>query len=86
MPATFSVPARRPRSCLPPVIGGCSRTPRRIQSAPDALRAVELVRRERQQIDAERLHVDGNLAGGLHGVGVKQRAARLGDRASCATG
>ena len=79
MPATFSVPARRLRSCLPPVIGGCSRTPRRIQSAPDALRSVELVRRERQQIDAERLDVDRDLAGRLHGVGVEQRAARLGD-------
>ena len=33
-PATFSVPARRLRSCLPPVMSGSSRTPRRIQMAP----------------------------------------------------
>ena len=34
MAGTFSVPARRLRSCLPPVMIGASRTPRRIQSAP----------------------------------------------------
>src|SRR5688572_885357 len=34
IPATFSVPARRLRSCLPPVRGGWSRTPRRIHRAP----------------------------------------------------
>ena len=44
-----------------------------------ALRAVELVRRERQQIDAERAHVDRNLRDRLHGVGVKERAARVRD-------
>ena len=32
-----------------------------------------------QQIDAERRDVDRQLAGGLHGVGVEQRAARVGD-------
>ena len=45
-----------------------------------ALRAVELVRRQRQQIDAERAHVDRNLAGRLHGVGVHQRAVLVRDR------
>ena len=45
-----------------------------------ALRPVELVRRERQQIDAERAHVDRNLADRLHGVGVHQRAALVRDR------
>ena len=30
----FSVPARSPRSCGPPVTSGCRRTPRRTQSAP----------------------------------------------------
>ncbi len=30
---TFSVPARRLRSCFPPVIIGCSRVPRLIHSA-----------------------------------------------------
>ena len=37
MPATFSVPARRLRSCLPPVISGAAAAPRRIQSAPTPL-------------------------------------------------
>ena len=46
-----------------------------------ALRAVELVRRQRQQVDAERPHVDRNLAGRLHGVGVQQRAVLVRDRA-----
>ena len=80
-PATFSVPARRLRSCLPPV-----RIARDARAALDpqragALRAVELVRRERQQVDAERAHVHRNLADRLHGVGVKQRAARVRDAA-----
>ena len=39
-----------------------------------ALRAVELVRRQRQQVDAERTHVDRDLSRRLHGVGVHQRA------------
>ena len=43
----------------------------------DSLRAVKLVRRDRQQVDAERLDVDRHLAGRLHGVGVHQRAMRL---------
>ena len=34
IPGTFSVPPRRLRSCLPPVIVATSRVPRRIQSAP----------------------------------------------------
>ena len=46
----------------------------------DALGPAELVRRDRQQVDAERGDVDRNLAGGLHGVGVEQRAAGAGQR------
>ena len=45
-----------------------------------ALGPVELVTRDRQQVDAERAHVDRNLAGALHRVGVKQRAALVRDR------
>ena len=37
MPATFSVPARRPRSCGPPAISGPSSTPRRTKRAPTPL-------------------------------------------------
>ena len=75
------MPARRLRSCLPPVM-----MRRQARAALDpqragALRAVELVRRQRQQVDAERPHVDRNLADRLHGVGVEQRAARVRERA-----
>ena len=44
----------------------------------DALGRVELVAGDRQQIDAELLHVDGDLADRLRGIRVHQRAARLG--------
>ena len=44
-----------------------------------ALRAGELVAGDGQQIDAERRDVERQLAGRLHGVGVEQRAARVGD-------
>ncbi len=40
-----------------------------------AFRTVELVRGDRQQIDAERADIDRQLAGGLHRIGMKQRAA-----------
>ena len=38
------------------------------------------MRGERQQVDAERAHVHRNLADRLHGVGVHQRSALVGDR------
>ena len=79
-PGTFSVPARRFRSCLPPLRNGDRRTPRFDPQRADALRTVELVRRDGEQIDAERAHVHRNLARALHGVGVEQRPARVGDR------
>ena len=47
---------------------------------PGAFRAVEFVRRQGEQIDAERAHVDRNFARRLHGVGVHQRATFVGDR------
>ena len=74
IPATFSVPARRLRSCFPPVNCATRRSPRRIHNRAGALRPVKLVRRERQQVDAEAGHVDGNLAHRLHGIGVKKCA------------
>ena len=78
MPATFSVPARRLRSCLPPVSGGMQPDAPADPQRADALRAVELVRRDREQVHAERLDVDRDLARRLHRVGVEQRAARRG--------
>ena len=44
-----------------------------------ALRAGELVAGDGQQIDAERRDVERQLAGRLHGVGVEQRPAGVGD-------
>ncbi len=62
MAGTFSVPARRFRSCLPPVRIGCMPRAALDPQRAGALRPVELVRRQRQQIDAERADVDRNLA------------------------
>ena len=58
MPATFSVPARRPRSCPPPAMSGASGRSRRRDQRAHALRPADLVRRERHQIGAERAHID----------------------------
>ncbi|EDT38009.1 hypothetical protein BamMEX5DRAFT_6215 [Burkholderia ambifaria MEX-5] len=45
----------------------------------DALGAIHLVRGHRQQVDAERTHVDRRLAERLRGVDVQQRARRMHD-------
>ena len=45
-----------------------------------ALRAVELVGRQREEINAERADVDGNLPDRLHGVGVEQGAVLVRER------
>jgi len=44
----------------------------------DPLGAVELMGRDRQQIDAQGAHIQRKLAGGLHSVGVHQRAVGMG--------
>ena len=55
MPATFSVPERRPNSWPPPpVIERPSGVPAAHVEHADALGAAELVRRKRKQVDAER--------------------------------
>ena len=46
----------------------------------DAFRSVELVRGDREQIDAQRLHVDRDLARRLHRIGMQQRAVLVRDR------
>ncbi len=43
----------------------------------DAFRRVDLVARDREQVDAERANVDGDLPDRLRSVGVHQRAARM---------
>ena len=49
-----------------------------------ALRAVELVRGERQQIDILRFDINGNVSRRLHGVGVEQYARLAADLADLA--
>ena len=49
-----------------------------------ALRPVELVRGERQQVDVLRLDVNGQVSHGLHGVGVEQHARLAADCADLA--
>ena len=56
------------------------RVPRLIHKHADALWPVELVCRQREQIHAERTHVDRNLRRRLHGVGVHERAMLVRDR------
>ena len=48
------MPARRPRSCPPPTSSGRSAHAAAHEQRPDALRPAELVRRQRQQVDAAR--------------------------------
>ena len=48
MPATFSVPARLPRSCAPPEIKFGKRMPRRTYKAPTPLEHVIYVRKGRE--------------------------------------
>ena len=49
-------------------------------SAPTALRAADLVRREGEQISAEDTDLAGNAAGRLHGIDMQQAARRMDDR------
>ena len=78
MPGAFSVPGRRPRSWPPPSKSGARRTVgcrRAHVERADALRSVDLVRRDRQQVDAHRVDVERDAAEGLRRVGVEQDAA-----------
>ena len=49
-------------------------SPAHVQRA-DALGAVDLVRRNRKQIDPERFDIDRHLSHGLHRIRVEQNAA-----------
>ena len=68
------------RACRRSGSAAC-RVPRLIHSAPAPFGPSNLCAGQRQQVDAERAHVDRNLADRLHGVGVHQRAALVRDRA-----
>ncbi len=50
----------------------------------DALGAVDLVAGEREDVDVVRLHVDGDLADGLDGVGVEEDALLVAELADLA--
>ena len=82
MYGTFSVPARRPLSWPAPWTSGSSRVPGRTYRAPIALRGVQLVPGDGQQVDAERVHVERDLADRLRGVGVDERRRARAPRAA----
>src|SRR4051812_7945733 len=44
-----------------------------------AFRTMQLVRRERKQINLQTIHIQRNLSAGLHRVGVKQHSVKLGE-------
>jgi len=50
------------------------------------LRAVEFVAGEREQIHRQLLHIERQAPGGLHGVGVEQRALLAGNVPQCRNG
>ena len=79
-PATFSVPARSPRSWPPPRISGSAdAVPRRADQRADALGAADLVRRERQKIGAECADIDSDPAWRLDRVDMQQAAGLMHD-------
>ena len=81
MPATFSVPARSPRSWPPPRMSGSGKwiSSLRANQRADALRAADLVRRKRQQIGAERADIAGDAPGRLHRIDMQQAAGGVDD-------
>jgi len=62
-------------------MSGSRRTPRRTYRAPTPFGRVELVARDREEIDAELVDLRRDLADRLGGVGVEQDAALAGDGA-----
>ena len=74
MAGTFSMPARRARSCSPPTSSGRSRSPRRTSSAPARRAGRPSCGRYRQQVGAQPVEVDRHVAGGGGRVDVHQHA------------
>ena len=72
---TFSVPARRFRSCDPPCCWASRCVPCRTYRAPIALGSLELVGGEADQVDAERLEVEVDPRRRLDRVDVEEDAA-----------
>ena len=82
MPATFSVPARRRRSWLPPFIRGSTVAPSPEHESADALGTADLVGGEAQEIGAERRDVELDPPGRLDRVGVEDPAPVMDDAGS----
>ena len=76
---TFSVPARRLRSCRPPVMNGVSLTPRRIHSAPVPFGPPNLWPDSDSRSTPRLSNRHGNLADRLDRVGMEEGAVRAGD-------
>ena len=66
-------------------VGGEGSAGLQVQGAP-ALGAADLVGREGSRIHAELLHIERHLAQGLHGIGVEEGAALVGQRRQLADG
>ena len=83
MPATFSVPARRWRSCDAAVEHGGEANVAADEEGADALGGVDLVAGEGEEVDVfERAlgaEVEREPAYGLDGVGVEESARGVGD-------
>ena len=67
-------PPPPPPACPPAMKRQQAQAPSHPEGA-HALGPVELVGRQREEIDPQRLHVHRDLAGGLHGIGVDHGAA-----------
>ena len=80
MPATFSVPARRPSSCPPPRSSGSSPCTLLGQNQrADALGAADLVRRKRDQIGLHRSEIKRYFSQRLDRIDVQQPAGFMHD-------
>ena len=79
MPERFSVPARRPFCWPPPSSCGAKRRAVAHDQRADALRAAELVRRQRQVIAQREIQID--LARRRHRIDQQQRAGLARQRA-----
>ena len=77
--ATFSVPARRPRSWWPPTIRGRILVPLRTYKAPTPLGACSLWPERENRSTVEDLQVQRQLARRLHPVHMEDRAVLLDD-------
>ena len=74
--ATFSVPARRPRSCDPPTTHGLERSSAANVQRADSFWRTNLVTGNREQIERNFACVHVHFAERLHAIGVKNCARR----------